>query len=275
MFRSKSLSGKNIIMSGAEPFFSPGNRKGVLLVHGFTGTPHEMRLLGDNLAAKGYTVLGIRLTGHGTSMDDLVRCRWHDWLADIESGLALLKESTDEQFVVGFSMGAALSLLAASRYDFRAVAAVSAPAYHSPAWQIPLIPILGWFVKGIRKGKPDWNDTVQLGKHVSYPLYPVKAVAQYIKVLEQMRAGLSQIKMPVMLVQSSKDRTVPKDSLDVLKQCLTGTNARTYWVHDSNHMVLLEPDREAVFNLISDFLEETNGINHESTNIADIHSGRP
>ena len=69
------------IIPTAEPFFFPGDRTGCLLVHGFTGTPKEMRWLGEYLADLGFSALGVRLVGHATQVEDLIRTCWRDWLA--------------------------------------------------------------------------------------------------------------------------------------------------------------------------------------------------
>ena len=60
-----------MILPGAEPFFLPGGKRGVLLIHGFTGLPAEMLLLGQYLNMRGYTVLGVRLAGHATTVEDM------------------------------------------------------------------------------------------------------------------------------------------------------------------------------------------------------------
>ena len=82
---------KTLTMQTAEPFFISGGKTGCLLIHGFTGTPKEMRMLGDFLAAEGYTVLAPRLFGHATAPADMARARWADWVASVEDGMNLLK----------------------------------------------------------------------------------------------------------------------------------------------------------------------------------------
>ena len=94
-----------LILPTAEPFFLPGDDTGCLLVHGFTGTPKEMRWLGEYLNAAGRSVLGVRLAGHATSLDDMARTRWQDWLASVEDGIGLLSGVTKRIFVLGLSMG--------------------------------------------------------------------------------------------------------------------------------------------------------------------------
>ena len=73
----------------ADAFFLQGNNDaGVLLVHGYTGSPAEMRLLGNYLNEKGdYTVLGVRLAGHGTTVEELEQTVWQDWYKAVDEGV--------------------------------------------------------------------------------------------------------------------------------------------------------------------------------------------
>src|SRR5207247_10449234 len=89
-----------------DAFSLPGSRPlGCLLVHGFTGTPEEMRPLGEALAARGFPVHAVRLAGHGTDVADLARTRWTDWFASVEAGVARLRASTERLAVAGMAMG--------------------------------------------------------------------------------------------------------------------------------------------------------------------------
>lgn len=94
------------IVPGSEPFFFPAGPTGCLLLHGFTATPDEMRPLGEFLASKGYSVLGVRLAGHTTHPDDLKRTRKTDWLDNIEEDrLALLSNACSRRVLIGQSAG--------------------------------------------------------------------------------------------------------------------------------------------------------------------------
>jgi carboxylesterase len=120
------------IIPTAEPFFFPApktssNSVGCLLVHGFTGTPKEMRGMGEYLARQGYSVLGIRLTGHATQPDDMRRSRCADWTVSVEDGYQLLRGVADNIYLVGLSMGGVLSLLMSTRLDVKGVVAMSTP----------------------------------------------------------------------------------------------------------------------------------------------------
>src|SRR5512147_3178945 len=109
------------IIPTAEPFFFLGDssKPACLLIHGFTGTPKEMRWMGEFLNRHGYTCLGIRLTGHATNPEDMIRSNWTDWVASVEDGYHLLRGFADHIYLVGLSMGGALALLMSTRLDVK------------------------------------------------------------------------------------------------------------------------------------------------------------
>ena len=104
------------IIATAEPFLFPGSRTGCLLIHGFTGTPKEMRWMGEYLAKEGYSVLGVRLAGHATRPEDMIRSRWTDWVTSVEGGYHILRGLADHIYLIGLSLGGSLALLSQSGY---------------------------------------------------------------------------------------------------------------------------------------------------------------
>ncbi len=98
------------------PFFLEGGSIGVLLIHGFTGSPPEMRLVGDYLHQRGFTVSGPLLPGHGTTVEDMNRCQWTDWTNHVEKALADLQARCETVFVGGLSMGSLLTLYLAAHH---------------------------------------------------------------------------------------------------------------------------------------------------------------
>nr|MBA2446764.1 alpha/beta fold hydrolase [Chloroflexota bacterium] len=103
-------------MAGAEPFsFSGRGEVGVLLVHGFTGTPFEVRPLGEHLAGQDIASSGVLLRGHGTHPNDMLGCRYQDWIDDAEAGLEELLRTNRGVVLVGFSMGGTIALNIAAR----------------------------------------------------------------------------------------------------------------------------------------------------------------
>lgn len=242
------------ILPTAEPFFFPGNKIGCLLVHGFTGTPKEMIWLGEDLAKRGYTALGIRLAGHATQPEDMLRTRWQDWLLSVEDGLNYLKGSTSHQIVIGLSLGGVLTLLAASRYPISAAVAISTP-FDLP--KDPRLPFAGLFAlvqPRIQKGKSDFRDKEAEKLHVDYPFYPTRSILQLRKALQAMRASLQNVNVPLMLVQSHGDHAIPPESMDYIFDGVSSKIKQKLWVENSGHVVIREPDRQLVFDAVAKFI---------------------
>ena len=117
------------MLQGAEPYFWPGTRgKGVLLVHGFTGSPSELRELGEILHRKGYTVEGLLLKGHGTDPRDLLEVKAEQWEEQVRQGVAHLKETCAQVTVIGLSMGGLLALYAGAATSADKLVVISTPS---------------------------------------------------------------------------------------------------------------------------------------------------
>lgn len=241
----------------AEPFFLPGGKIGCLLIHGFTGTPKEMRPLGDSLASSGYTVLAPRLFGHATNPADMRLARWQDWLASVEDGLNLLKGSTDKQFVMGLSMGGILALIAAARYPIAGVASFSAPINLPADPRTKLLPLVGWLNFHAGKGTPDWHNLEWAKVHIDYPYYPSRAVLELKKLMEVMKEELKNIEIPALIVQSKGDRSIPPESLEYICEKISSKDKTTLWLENSGHVVICEPERETVFTAVKSLIHRT------------------
>ena len=251
------------IISTAEPFFFPGSGKnakiGCLVTHGFTGAPKEMRWLGEYLNKQGYTVCGIRLNGHATRPEDMIRSRWQDWLLSVEDGYNLLRSCTDQVFLLGLSMGGVLSLTAASRLKVRGVVAMSTP------YKLPDHPLLRFarpvsrFIPYISKGKGDrgstWFDQEAWKQHVAYPQNPIRAVAELSDLLGVMRESLPQVKVPALLVHSRNDDYVIRDSMERIHAALGSTDKHMLWVEGSGHVMTEDASRATVFKAAADFIQ--------------------
>lgn len=243
-----------LTIATAEPFFLPGGDTGCLLIHGFTGTPKEMRMLGDSLAASGYTILAPRLFGHATHPEAMGRARWQDWLASVEDGLNLLSGCTKRQVVMGLSMGGVLSLIAAARYDVEGVVTFSAPGNLPEDPRSILLPVLGWLNLRISKGTPDWRNHQAESDHVDYPYYQTRAIVELNKLIKVMREELPRVEVPALLVQSRQDKSIPAGSMDTIFSEINSKDKSRFWVENSGHVVIREPEREKIFFEVKSFL---------------------
>ncbi len=244
----------------AEPFFLSGNKTGVLLIHGFTGAPKEMRWMGEYLNREGgFTCLGVRLFGHATRPKDMVRSRWTDWTASIEDGYHLLRGAAENIYFAGLSMGGALSLLMSTRLEVKGVISMSAPydlPAPYPAWQIWLA---SYFVTYMRKTKEEpgagWFDKEAWKDHVSYPLNPVRSGAELAALLAKMRAALPNLRAPVCLMHSKNDTYVPPENMEKIYAALTSAREKGMtWFERSGHVLTRDAERERVVQTALDFI---------------------
>ncbi len=245
------------ILPGGAPFYFPGGRIGCLLIHGFTGTPKEMLWLGEQLAAQGHSVLGLRLFGHATRPQDLFRARWQDWVADVDAGFHILHAACDRIVVMGLSMGGMLALMAGARLPVAGIVAMSTP-YRLRQERFsrlrPFMPAFSLVVPFIGKGKPDWRDTAAARDHLDYPAYPLRAVAQLFDLLDEMRRCLPSIRAPVLLVNSRLDETVTPDQAEAIATRLGTASVERLMIDGSGHVVTRDAAREQVFQAAAAFV---------------------
>ena len=246
------------IIPTAEPFFFPGNRTGCLLVHGFTGAPKEMRWMGEYLADKGFSVLGVRLAGHATCPEDMNRSNWTDWTASVEDGYSLLRGVADRIYLVGLSMGGVLSLLMSTRLDVNGVVAMSTPYKLVDDWRLNYVDLLSKFQPYLPKSNDQpgegWFDQDAWKDHVSYPQNPVRSIGQMNQLLAEMRAALPKANVPTLLIHSKDDSYVFPENLENIYASLGTSDKTKLYVTGSGHVVTRDAARNQVFEAAYDFI---------------------
>jgi carboxylesterase len=247
-----------MIVNTAEPFYFPGSEIGCLLIHGFTGAPAEMRPFGEFLAAKGYSVLGVRLAGHGTKIEDMNRVTWEDWSNSVLDGWHLLSPNTSRIFIIGLSMGAVLALYHASFFPVAGLVSLSAPYEMESDPRLKILPVLSRIVPFVPKGETDWQDPHADEDHFSYEMYPTKSVIQFTRLLGSMRTSLPAITAPTLMVHARKDQGVPFHNMDKIARSL-GTpenKIRKLALENSGHVVTRDMDKDLVFNATHQFIQD-------------------
>jgi carboxylesterase len=254
----------NMTMPGAETFFFPGGKVGCLLTHGFTATPQEMHELGTRLASQGHTVLGVRLFGHGTRLEDMARSRWPDWLASVEDGYHLLRKRCDQIIVMGSSTGGCLSLIMASELPVDGIVTFATPYQLPPIPYLkqlyPILPVLSAFLPPIRKGPPVWYDMEAAKSRVQYDAYPMRSIYEFGAMLEEMRPRLSKVTAPALLIHSLDDDFIPPSDMQHIHDSLGSTEKRMFHVQNSNHIITCDAAREDVFRETGSFAAHI--VNH-------------
>ncbi len=248
------------IIPTAEPFFFPGEagRPGCLLIHGFTGTPKEMRWMGEYLSAQGYPCLGVRLTGHATRPEDMIRSRCTDWMASVEDGYHLLRGVAERIYLVGLSMGGILSLLMSTRLQVAGVIAMSTPyrlPYDYPIWALKLLSkFVAYQPKEKTEPGADWFDKEAFAIHVSYPQNPVRSGAELQRLLQEMRAALPNVTAPVLLIHSQNDTYVPPENMEQIYAALGASDKTKLYITEAGHVVTRDAARGEVFRAAGDFI---------------------
>lgn len=258
------MTSTRLLTPGAEPYLFPGGKQACLIVHGFNSSTRENREMGRWLADQGFTALGIRLPGHATTPADMRRVRWTDWLAAVEDGFSLLKDSSEKVFIMGQSLGGVLTMTAASRYPFDGVIGISTPFGLLNGWQAQiarpgLLKFISLFAKDIKKPSLDDNASKTDMRAPEndldpYPRYVTRALAEVLELVGQMQAGLPDITAPLLLIQGRHDAVVEKNAIQLFGERVASTRKETLWLENTGHVVTLSDEREIAFRAIAEFI---------------------
>ncbi|MEI7029728.1 alpha/beta hydrolase [Streptomyces pratensis] len=235
------------LLPGAEPFRHEGGEVGVLLCHGFTGSPQSLRPWADHLAERGLTVSLPLLPGHGTRWEDMAVTGWQDWYAEVDRELRALGERCERVFVFGLSMGGALSLRLAARHGD----AVSGLVLVNPANKVHglsayALPVARHLVR-TTAGVAD--DIALAGAHeVGYdrvPLHAAHSLRQFFRLVD---GELPQVTQPLLVLRSPQDHVVPPaDSARILSR-VSSTDVTEILLEQSYHVATLDHDAERIFD---------------------------
>src|SRR5580658_8184070 len=235
------------VMPGAEPFFHSGGSTGVLLCHGFTGSPASLRPWADHLAAAGLTVSVPRLPGHGTTWQDMAHTRWEDWYAEVDRAYEDLRGQADEIFLMGLSMGGCLALrMAELRGDGVAGLVLVNPSLAPDTKLFLLAPVLKFVVPSL---KGVGSDIKKEGiSELSYDRVPVRAAATLPQLWKVTQQQLGEVTQPVLVYVSTTDHVVGPASMRVLRAALPAAQLTVRELPDSYHVATLDNDAGQIFD---------------------------
>ncbi|QKY70063.1 carboxylesterase [Lentibacillus sp. CBA3610] len=247
------------VMSEAEEFYYPGNKTGVLVIHGFTGTTQSVHFLGKQLAEQGFTVFGPRLAGHGTDPEDMEGSTYQEWIQTVERGLEKLQATCEEVFVTGLSMGGTLTLyLAAEHPEIKGIMPINA-ATHMPDMieNYEALKNTGTrFVEGIG------SDIKQEGiEELAYQETPVKSMKEGIDLFEMVRGKLAEVNTPAMIFSSAVDHVVPPENSREIYESISSDVREFVMLENSYHVATLDNDKELIAEKCIAFIKEIQRAN--------------
>ena len=260
------------------PGSGPQARTGVLLVHGMTGTPNEMRLLARGLNKQGLTVYAVQLAGHCGTVDDLLATRWQDWLASAQAGMARLRPHVDRLVVAGLSVGAVLSLALAEEHpqDIDGVCALSTifrydgwtiPFYTRFAFLIPLLRQLGigryrMFMEQPPYGIKDEQLRQQIVKRMlaghsaeaGLPGNPWWTIQEMRRLSARVLPRLHQVRAPVLAIHARHDDVASIANAQAIARGVVHAPVELLLLDDSYHMITVDRERRTVIARCADFI---------------------
>ena len=228
----------------AEPFYHPGIDVGFLVLHGIGGTPATVRIVSDRLAEAGYTVYAPTLPGHGTTVADLNKSSWKDWLSTAEGGYGkLLNEGCRKIIPVGLSLGAILSAYLASERECAGAILLSPPFRMRPflrfsrhiSFLVPFVSSDPERVKHVRESSPYGQ---------MYEGFSTSKLNDLQILIRKTNERLPKIKCPVFAIWAEQDNKVDPKSKEILKRGLISAPLTEYTLEGSPHGSTYGPKRD-------------------------------
>jgi carboxylesterase len=254
----------------------PGGRTGVLLIHGLTGTPTEMRFVAKGLNRNGITVHAMQLAGHCGDEADLLKTGWHDWYRSVCDAADRLRGEVDQMFVAGLSMGALLALkLAADRPEQVDGLGLYGTTFVYDGWTIPwigrlsfMLPLVcslgfGWnqrfhecFPYGIKDERIRQRiaNSMLSGDSAAagLPGNPWPSLAEFYRLSFLVRRQLSSIRTPCLVVHAVDDDVASLKNVRMVVRGVQGP-VETVLLENSYHMVTVDQERDKVIDRTTRF----------------------
>nr|WP_174505914.1 alpha/beta fold hydrolase [Acinetobacter sp. Marseille-Q1620] len=268
-------------------FFLSGNRTGILLVHGLTGTPNEMRGIARSFHQAGYSVYGAQLAGHCGDIEDLVNTRWEDWYTSVCQAADFLKQHTDEIFIAGLSMGALLSLKYASEHQVSGVISYS-PTFQYDGWSIPvwskiLAPVVLPAVYHLNICRHQTFDEAEPygirnellrarivnamhngdSSEAGLPGNPWHSLYQLQRLSRDVRKNLLKITAPSLSLHAYDDDVAHRRNSQMVYERVSGPK-QIIWLNNSYHMITIDNDRKQVIEESLQFIGNHSKLKHNA-----------
>lgn len=236
-----------------EAFYFKGSDIGCLLIHGFTSTPAELRELGERLHDKGYTVYGLRLAGHGTTLEEFEQTTYQDWIQSVEVGYHKLQTICKKIYVIGHSMGGVLALHLAEKHAICKIVLL-APAMINKDKKTRFVPVIKHFLK-----YTEWEATERPVEESQYLLgyakIPLASVHELLKLQKETARQLHKIHVPILMIYAENDQSIDLKGIHLIEKKVSTTAIRHVSLTKCGHNLTVECEKETVFENVLTFVD--------------------
>ena len=240
------------------PFLIERGEVACLVVHGFAGSPAEVRPFAEALADKGITVYAPVLPGHASTAEALIRHDRHDWLRTVEEAFDWLCESHAQVFVAGLSMGALLSIRLAQHRKVSGLV-LMAPALIARDQRLKFAGALSFLKDYVPEAfvpRAGLVDPKAWKRMWHYERRALRALSQLYKLQMEARIALPSVHVPTLIFHGLKDLTVPERAAIEVMKLLGSTNKELIWLEDSGHCLTADGEVELVSERVNRFVDQ-------------------
>lgn len=225
-----------------------------LCLHGLTGTPYEVRSVGEALAEAGLRAVGPRLAGHGDTPETLAATTQGEWVEGVRRAYEKIAAASDQVFVVGLSLGGLLSLDLAAHAPVAGVVAIGTPL----ALRRPIPQLVPW-VKRImpmlpKRGGSDIRDPQARSRHPGFRVMPLWSVHELVRLQAKVIRSLGQITAPALIAHGVHDHTANPADAERIYQEIGSQERELLWLERSGHVVPVDYDGALLASRIVEFV---------------------
>jgi carboxylesterase len=247
----------HIVERSVAPFFYRGGKTGILLIHGFTGTPSELRPLGQYLRDRGYTVYAPLLAGHGTTSAEMEKTEWMHWWQSAQAAYERMQqEGLEWLFVAGLSMGGCLALNLASEQSVTGVIPMCAPIWIKDRR-------VRWvhFLRYLIRYQPRFTRPSRREPHIAVHLVPadrtpLKCVSSLTRLIDHVKERLPDVQAPALVIQARHDELILPKSAEYIYAHISSKIKRLSWYENSTHIITVDRERNKLFQEIDAFMQK-------------------
>lgn len=241
-------------VAAPKPFLFEGGDRAVLLLHGFTGSSADVRMLGRFLQKKGYTCHAPQYKGHGVPPEELVHAGPDDWWQDVLDGYNFLKERGHEEIAVaGLSLGGVFSLKLGYTLPVKGIIPMCAPM-HIKSEEVMYKGVLA-YAEEYKKREQKSEDQIK-GEMDEFRKTPMTTLKALQRLLEEVRDNVDMIYTPTFVVQARHDEMINTESANIIHDKIQSEEKQLKWYENSTHVITLGEEKEQLHEDVYEYLEE-------------------